>query len=65
MFLYPIPRYPGLSFDMFVTLLNESITKIRGFHAPSSLHMGQFALGVEKLIGTLCIPLANSKGGHS
>jgi hypothetical protein len=65
MFLYPIPRYLGFSSDMFAALIDESITKMRGYHVPSSLQMGQFAFSAKNLIGKLCIPLAHSKGGHS
>jgi hypothetical protein len=50
---------------MFVAVIDESITKMRGYLVPSSFHMGEFAFSAKDLIGKLCIPLANSKGGHS
>jgi hypothetical protein len=65
MCLYPLPRYFGLFSDISVALFDESITKIRGYHVHSSLHMGHFVFRTKNLIGKLCIPLANSKGGHS
>jgi hypothetical protein len=65
MHLYPLPHYLGLSSDVLVALTDDSITKIWGYHVPSSLHMVLLAFSAKNLMGKLCIPSTNSKGGHS
>jgi hypothetical protein len=61
--LVSTPHCLGLSSAVLIALIDEFITKIRGYHVPSSLHMVLLVFSAKNLMGKLCILLANSKAG--